>query len=149
MRALTRKGMSSWEMADKLRAQGLDDNVVMTEVDRLERVGLLNDYELAETLVRTLQDRKGLGRSGITAELRRRRVDQEAIDVALDALDSTDEQARANEIAIKRAGQLRSYDTVTAKRRLSAFMMRKGYSGAVIQAAVAAALEPGRGPRFE
>ena len=147
MSALTRKGMSSWEMADRLRARDLDESTVLNEVARLERVGLLNDVELAENLVRTLQDRKGLGRSGITAELRRRHVDPDAIEEALEALDGDDEIARASEIAIKRAPQLRSLDSVTAKRRLSAFLMRKGYSGSVISAAVAAALEPS-GPRF-
>jgi regulatory protein len=151
MSALTRKGMSSWEMADRLRSRDLDEDAVQNEVSRLERVGLLDDRQLAETLVRTLQERKGLGRSGITAELRRRHVDQVAIEEALDALDGEDEIARATEIAVKRAGQLRSYDTVTAKRRLSAFMQRKGYSGSVVSAAVAAALGPagsGSGPRF-
>ncbi|PRY69720.1 regulatory protein [Glaciihabitans tibetensis] len=148
MSALTRKGMSSWEMAERLRSQDLDAETVANEVARLEGVGLLNDFELAETLVRTLQDRKGLGRSGITAELRRRHVEQSAIDEALEALDSDDETARALEIALKRAPQLRSLDSATAHRRLSAFLMRKGYSGSAISAAVAGALEPGRGPRF-
>jgi regulatory protein len=148
MSALTRKGMSSWEMSERLKSQDLDDETIANEVARLEGVGLLNDFGLAETLVRTLQDRKGLGRSGITAELRRRHVDQSAIDEALEALDSDDEAARALEIALKRAPQLRSLDSATAHRRLSAFLMRKGYSGSVISAAVAGALEPGRGPRF-
>ncbi|MCU1405823.1 MAG: RecX family transcriptional regulator [Glaciihabitans sp.] len=148
MAALTRKGMSSWEMAEKLRARDLDEEIVLNEIDRLERVALLDDRELADTLVRTLQDRKGLGRSGITAELRRRHIDPNAIEEALDALDTDDELVRATEIAIKRAPQLRSFDDVTAKRRLSAFLMRKGYSGSIISAAVTAALLPGRGPRF-
>jgi regulatory protein len=148
MSALTRKGMSSWEMAERLRAQDLDEETVSNEVARLEGVGLLDDFDLAETLVRTLQDRKGLGRSGITAELKRRHVDPAAIDEALEALDSDDEAARALEIALKRAPQLRSLDSATAHRRLSAFLMRKGYSGSVISAAVSGALEPGRGPRF-
>ena len=148
MSALTRKGMSSWEMAEKLRARDLDEETVLNEVARLERVGLLDDLFLAETLVRTLQDRKGLGRSGITSELRRRHVDPDAIEEALAALDGDDEISRATEIALKRAPQLRSLDTVTAKRRLGAFLMRKGYSGAAVSAAVTAALEPGKGPRF-
>ena len=147
MGALTRKGMSSWEMADRLRSKDLDEATVEAEVARLERVGLLDDLDLAQNLIRSLQDRKGLGRSGITAELRRRHVDPDAIEEALAELDGDDETTRATEIAIKRAPQLRSLDSTTAKRRLSAFLMRKGYSGSAIQAAVAAALEPS-GPRF-
>lgn len=153
MRALTRRGMSSREMTELLRGRELDDHDVDFEVDRLEQVGLLNDEELASTLVRTLTERKGLGRSAISAELRRRKIDSTAIEEALAQLEGDDELARATEIALKRAPQLRSLDSETAKRRLSAFLMRKGYSGGVASRATQAALSShaptSRGPRFQ
>lgn len=162
MHALTRRGMSSAEMTALLRSRDLTAGDVEDEVGRLERVGLLDDQELASNLVRTLHDRKGLGRSAITAELRRRRIDGDAIEEALSELDGDDELARAMEIASKRAPQLRSLDAETARRRLGAFLMRKGYSGSVVSSAVASALNrnalngnalganlPARGPRFQ
>ena len=145
--ALARKGMSSAEMTDLLEAREVDPDEVVLEVARLEAAGLLDDRVLAEHLVRTLQERKGLGRSAINAELRRRKVDQAAIDEALDTVDVDDEFERCLEVAVKRASQLRSYDRATAERRLSAFLMRRGYAGSVISAAVAQALGP-VGPRF-
>lgn len=149
MHALARRGMSSREMEQLLSSRDLDANTVATEVERLERVALLDDVDLAETLVRTLHERKGLGRQALNAELRRRGIDQVAIETALSALDGDDELHRATELAIKRAPQLRSLDATTANRRLSAFLMRKGYSGAVVSNAVKAALEPQRsGPTF-
>ena len=81
------------------------------------------------------------------AELRRRRLDNLAIEIALGALDD-DELERALEIAHKRASQLRSYDAETAKRRLGAFLQRKGYSGSVVSTAVQRALAPSGGPVF-
>jgi SOS response regulatory protein OraA/RecX len=150
--------MSSAEMTALLRSRDLDGTDVEFEVTRLEEVGLLDDRELASNLVRTLQERKGLGRSAITAELRRRKVDSVAIEEALSALDGDDELTRAREIALKRAPQLRSLDAETARRRLGAFLMRKGYSGSVVSSAVASALastalapttSTTRGPRFE
>jgi regulatory protein len=158
MHALTRRGMSSAEMTALLRSRDLTAGDVEDEVGRLERVGLLDDQELASNLVRTLHDRKGLGRSAITAELRRRRIDGVAIEEALNELDGDDELARATEIATKRAPQLRSLDAETARRRLGAFLMRKGYSGSVVSSAVASALNgnglsanipAARGPRFQ
>jgi regulatory protein len=158
MHALARRGMSSSEMTALLRSRELDAIDVETEVARLERVGLLDDLDLASNLVRTLHDRKGLGRSAITAELRRRKIDGSAIERALSELDGDDELSRAREIATKRAPQLRSLDSETARRRLGAFLMRKGYSGSVVSAAVASALSSGGdsaghrgtgGPRFE
>jgi len=145
--ALARKGMSSAEMVTLLENREIEPEEVAAEVERLERAGLLDDRVLAEDLVRTLRDRKGLGKSAITAELRRRRVDQTAIEEALESVDVDDELERATEVAIKRAGQLSSYDRATAERRLSAFLQRRGYSGSVVGAAVNAALGP-VGPRF-
>jgi len=145
--ALARKGMSSAEMVTLLENREIDPDEAAAEVARLEAAGLLDDRVLAEDLVRSLRDRKGLGKSAITAELRRRRVDQAAIDDALESVDVDDELERATEVAIKRAGQLSSYDRTTAERRLSAFLQRRGYSGSVVGAAVSAALGPA-GPRF-
>jgi len=147
MHALARRGMSSHEMRDYLIGREFEAAEVDGEIDRLESVALLDDVALAETLVRTLRDRKGLGKSGLTAELRRRRLDALAIEIALGAQDD-DELERATEIAHKRAAQLRSYDAETAKRRLGAFLQRKGYSGSVVSTAVQRALAPASGPTF-
>lgn len=152
MHALARRGMSVAEMTRLLEAREIEPDEVEAEIARLAGVGLLDDSALAETLVRTLRDRKGLGRSAISAELRRRKVDQGAIDEALDSIDTDDELARAIEVATKRAGQLSSYDAATAKRRLGAYLQRRGYGGSVLSAAINAALNPaandGGGVRF-
>ncbi len=148
MPALARRGMSSAEMTRLLRSQDLDEHTVLNEIARLEGVGLLDDSELAQTLVRTLRERKGLGRSAITAELRRRQIDAAVIEEMTDTGAEDDELGRASELALKRAPQLRSLDAVTARRRLGAFLMRKGYSGSIVSAAVASALESSVGPRF-
>ncbi|MHC5796697.1 regulatory protein RecX [Lacisediminihabitans sp. FW035] len=140
LHALTRRGMSRWELEKILLSRELDEVVVEAELDRLEGVGLLDDAALAETFVRTQHDRKGLGRGAITAELRRRHIDQEHIDAALEQVDDDDEQTRATELAVKRAGQLSSYDLETAKRRLHGFLSRKGYSSAIVRTAIDEAL---------
>jgi len=145
MHALTRRGMSVAEMTTLLENREIEPDEVEAEIARLEGVGLLDDSALAENLVRTLHERKGLGRSAISAELRRRKVDQVAIEEALGAIDTDDELNRAIEVAVKRAGQLSSYDPATAKRRLGAYLQRRGYSGSVFSAAMEAALNPSRG----
>jgi regulatory protein len=148
MRALGRKGVSTSELRTMLAKNDLDSEVVEYEIDRLVRVGLLDDVALATDLVDRLHDRKGLGRQGVVAELRRRGIDQAAIDAALDAAadDEDDEFVRAIELAQKRAGQLRGLDRATAERRLSGFLMRKGYNGGVVRIAVERALDGGGRP---
>jgi regulatory protein len=140
MNALTRRGMSKREVERSLVARELDDETVAAELDRLEGVGLIDDMALAQNLVGILQERKGLGRSSIAAELTRRLLAPAAIEYALELIETSDELGRAREIAVKRASQLRSYDRETAVRRLSAFLMRRGYSGSTVRAAVEHAL---------
>lgn len=149
MRALSRKGVSESELRKMLAENDLDADVVEHEIERLTRVGLVDDVALATDLVDRLHDRKGLGRQGVVAELRRRGIDQAAIDAALDAAadDEDDEFVRAIELAQKRAGQLRGLDRATAERRLSGFLMRKGYNGGVVRIAVERALDGGGRPR--
>lgn len=151
MNALTRRGMSKREVERSLRARELDDDTVASELERLEGVGLIDDMALAQNLVGILQERKGLGRSSIAAELTRRLLAPAAIEYALELIDTGDELGRAREIAVKRASQLRSYDRETAVRRLSAFLMRRGYSGSTVRAAVehALPLSPAGRVRFQ
>jgi len=151
LNALARRGMSSREMEQLLERRELEPEDIESEIARLEGAGLLDDVQLAENLMRTLHERKGLGKSAIAAEMRRRKVDDSAIAAALETLDADDELERAIEVAVKRAGQLRSYDQETAKRRLSAYLQRRGYGGSVLSAAMKAALDgagSGSGPRF-
>ncbi|TWX34151.1 RecX family transcriptional regulator [Frigoribacterium sp. ACAM 257] len=153
LHALSRRGVSSSEMAALLEARDLDPEVVADEVSRLEGVGLLNDRELAENLLQTKQGRKGLGRGAVTSELRSRGIDASVIEGVLAETDDADEQARADEWAEKRAGSLRGLDRATAERRLNGYLMRRGYRSDTVRRAVEKALPRGGssrgGVRFE
>jgi regulatory protein len=148
MHALTRRGQSVQEIRDLLTARELDADEVEAEIERLSGVGLLDDGDLAENLVRTLTERKKLGRSALLSELRRRKIDPLAIEEAVAELDRDDEDERCLELARQRARQLNSLDDQTAERRLSAFLQRKGYSGDAIRKSVRTALRDERGVRF-
>lgn len=146
MSALTRRGASRRELEKTLLARELDLSVVQAELERLEGVGLIDDRALAETIVRTQHERKGLGRSALVAELRRRLIDPEHIDAALEQLDGDDELETASSLAERRARQLTSLDRETAVRRLTGYLLRKGYGSSVTRAAVDRALSGhGRG----
>lgn len=131
MRALGRRGMSRWEVERLLAQRDFDAQEIETELDRLERVALLDDAALADTLVRIHHERKGLGRSAVSQELARRRIDPQIIAEAVSAIDDDDELRRATELAVKRAGQLTGLDAATAERRLTAYLSRRGYSSQI------------------
>jgi regulatory protein len=140
IRALTRRDMSRWELEQVLRTRDLDEDAVAAELARLEEVGLIDDGALAEMLVRTRHERKGLGRSALASELRRRHVAQQHIDAALAQIDDDDERATAVQLAHDRARRLHGLDQEAAVRRLSGFLMRKGYSAELVRAVVREAL---------
>ncbi|WP_460632273.1 regulatory protein RecX [Leifsonia lichenia] len=149
---LARRGMSRWELEQVLAKREIEPTVAQAELDRLESVGLLDDAALAVTLVYTQHNRKGLGRSAIAQELHRRHIAPELVEEALAEIADDDELERATELAMKRVGQLSTYDDETAKRRLHGFLARKGYSSSVVRQAMDAALATrGRrsGVRFE
>ncbi|MEO6827976.1 MAG: regulatory protein RecX [Microbacteriaceae bacterium] len=137
---LARRGMSRFELSQVLAKRGVEADVAVAELDRLESVGLLDDAALAVTLVFTQHTRKGLGRAAIAQELKRRHIDPEIIADAVSEIADEDEEQRAVELACKRVPQLSSVDDQTAQRRLSGFLARKGYSSQVIRHAVAQAL---------
>ena len=136
LRLLGRKGLSRRELERQLEQAGYTSGDVVDELDRLESVGLVDDFALAQQLVVTLQERKGLGRGAIGAELARRVVAPAAIAYALDLVDDGEELDRARDLASKRMRSLQGLDQVTANRRLSAYLMRRGFSGSAVRAAV-------------
>lgn len=140
MHALTRRGRSRRELEAILTARELDPETVEAELERLAGVGLIDDETLAEQIVRTGRERKGLGRAALSAELRRRKIDPMYIDAALDTIDQDSELERATSVAEQRASRMQGLDRDTAVRRLSAFLQRKGYSGDTVRRAVEAAL---------
>ncbi|WP_231371273.1 regulatory protein RecX [Cryocola sp. 340MFSha3.1] len=154
IRQLARRGMSRWELEQLLTKREIDPAVYGPELDRLEVLGVIDDAALAATLAFTQHSRKGLGRTAIEQELKRRHIDPVLIEAALADIGDDDELERATELAVKRMGQLSSYDDETARRRLHGFLARKGYASDVVRQAMDAAFATrrprgGSGVRFQ
>jgi regulatory protein len=141
--ALTRHDASEGEIRAKLVAKGLDESDVEAELDGLRRVGLVDDAAFATRLVERMRARKGLGDQAIRSTLRGRLVAQDVIDaVLLEQAEDEDVAAdRLQEVADDRARRLGSLEYAVAERRLTAYLMRKGYSGSAVRTAVRTALD--------
>lgn len=154
IRQLARRGMSRWELEQLLTKREIDPEVFGPELDRLEALGVVDDASLAASLAFTQHSRKGLGRTAIEQELKRRHIDPELIEIALADIGADDELERATELAVKRIGQLSTYDDETVRRRLHGFLARKGYGSDIIRQAMDAAFagrrsRGGSGVRFQ
>ena len=141
LHALGRRGMSRAEVVDLLTRREIDPIVVHTEVERLERVGLIDDEALATTLVDQLVDRKKFGPTALRAELMRRRIDPRAIESALALQAPDDEGALIAGLVGDRMRRIGILDRETAERRLLSHLARKGHGGSAARDAVRVALD--------
>jgi len=141
MHALTRRGQSRAEIGDLLLRREIDVCVAESELDRLERVGLIDDRALAADLVERLRTRKKLGPSALRQELMRRKIDRDAIEEALSEAEEEDGDDLVLELARDRARRLGGLDRTTAERRLVDFLARKGHGGSGAREAARQALD--------
>lgn len=144
LQRLRARSLSISEARGVLVGLDLPEGEIEEIVERFIRLGYLDEAKLAEQIVYSQHERKGLGRTGVQAEMRRRGLDRELIAETLDAMPD-DETERAIEVAIKRIQQLGRLDDRTIDRRLNAFLMRKGYPSSVVREAVRAALDSRNG----
>lgn len=132
LRLLTARARTRAELTGKLVQRGYPDDVIERVLDRLGRVGLVNDEAFAEEWVRSRQQYGGKGKRALAAELRRKGVDNEVISEALADIDAGAERQRAEELvrARLRREQLDDDPASHAKvmRRLVGMLARRGYS---------------------
>ncbi|MBM7411203.1 regulatory protein [Clavibacter michiganensis] len=138
------RGLSLAEAREVLDGAEIDPDIAEETLARYVSLQYIDEAALAEQILHTHLDRKGLGRRSVEMEMRRRKLDPLVIEEAM-AEQPDDELARATEVAMKRVGQLSSYDDETAERRLTSFLMRRGYGGGVVRDATKAALATRRG----
>jgi regulatory protein len=133
------RSLSRAEAYSVLNGTDLDESAVEDLLVRFEELHYLDEEKLADQIIHSHHERKGLGRTGVEAEMRRRKL---APSVILEKLEEIpdDEEERAIELACKRVQQLERYDEQTVDRRLTGFLMRKGYNSSVVRVAVKAAL---------
>lgn len=123
-RARTRK-----ELADKLTAKNVPEDLARRLLDRFEEVGLIDDEAFARAWVasRGASGGRALARRALGQELRRKGVADDVARLVLDEIDQDDEVEAARALVRKKLGSLRSVDRVRATRRLVGMLGRKGY----------------------
>jgi regulatory protein len=124
---LTGQARSRSELAGKLTAKGVPDEVADRLLTRFEEVGLVDDGAFARSWVQSRQAGKGLARRALAQELRRKGVDDETARDALDEVDPDDEVEAARVLVRRKLRSVARVDHATAVRRLSGMLARKGY----------------------
>jgi len=137
------RSLSTAEALLVLNVTGVDSGDASEIVEKFIEMGYIDEVKLADQIIHSHNVRKGLGRKGVEVEMRRRKLDPGIMMDKLEELPD-DEAERAIELASKRILQMERFDDQTIDRRLTGFLMRKGYGSAAVRLAVRAAMD-GRG----
>jgi regulatory protein len=120
--------------ADELRRllvkKGEPQPDVDEAIERLKRTGLLDDSNFARQFTRSKALGAGLSRRRIQQELSRRGVPRDISEQAIEDVfeeERVDEDASIERVARKKLRMLTKVDDETRRRRLYAFLARRGY----------------------
>lgn len=128
---LTGQARTRKELATKLAAKGVPDEVATRLLDRFTEVGLIDDEAFARAWIASRQPGKGLARRALAQELRRKGIDDEIAREALDEIDPEDELEVARLLVRRKLRSVASLDELKATRRLVGMLARKGHSPGV------------------
>lgn len=136
LRALTRRDMSAHEVRAWFLKRHVDAAQIDEWLDRLTRLGYVNDARMAEHVVESLRRRGGKGRQAVLRALTDRGIDRVTAQSALEALDVAAEIEVATSLVAQRLQRARDMDPAVLTRRLQGFLARRGFSSQAIREAI-------------
>lgn len=136
LRRLTDRPRSRFELAEWLAGKNVPDEIGHRLLDRFEELGLVDDAAFARMWVDSRQRTKGLARRALSLELRRKGIDDDTAEAALDELDPEAERHAARWLVQKKLRSMAALSEDVKTRRLIGMLGRKGYSGELAYAVV-------------
>jgi len=137
MNALSRRALSSGELADRIKRRGHSATVADRVVEQLRTKGYLDDLAYARAVIRSERSRKPAGAMLLRNKLFKKRVDRKIVDRAIaEADDQYNHVEAARELAERRlrSAAMRKADPPTRQRRLWGLLARRGFNVETIKA---------------
>lgn len=122
------------ELRSKLKTHGYETDAIEHALEVLQRYGYVNDYTFGQALVKDKQNFKNAGAGLLKRELYRKGINKDLISQLIEEnVEEDGEHARALELAEKKVSSFRSDEDYNSKyRKLSSFLVRKGYQYSII-----------------
>ena len=130
LRCLELRAYARSDLARRLQRKGHPLQAVETALERIAALGLLDDEAYARSYVQTRAAR-GRGPARLTRDLLAMGVQRPVIDraVAAEWPEGSDRTAMPRTLVTKRAAQLGALPRTAKRRRLLAYLARRGFSG--------------------
>ena len=121
------------ELDQRLRRRGFEAAAIERALDRLRAVGLVDDEAFARDLASSRAE-QGVDAARILVELRDRGIDPDlAARIAGESAPQHDRAERCRQLAEARLVRLRGLRPEVRRRRLAAYLGRRGYPGDVVE----------------
>jgi regulatory protein len=143
LRLLAGRGYAVAELSRRLTRAGADARHVAVAIERLTAIGALNDAEYARSLTRSRVRSRGTSARRVKQELWRHGVPADVAAGAVEEVfveEAIDETSVVEKLARRRAEALHGLDPTVQRRRLYAYLARRGYDADDVRRAVDAAL---------
>ena len=127
LRQLAVRARSRAELARALARREIPEDVVERLLSRFGEVGLIDDRAFAEEFVASRHGTQGLARQALSAQLRRRGIDNDTAEAALEVVDADAEEAAARALIGRRLRATAGLDAMVRARKLVGVLARKGY----------------------
>ncbi|WP_058304005.1 RecX family transcriptional regulator [Gorillibacterium timonense] len=135
IRFISVRSRSIDEVRKKLKTRGYEPPMIQQVLDQLGEQGYLNDLDFAELWTKERITLQKKGRKWVEQELRQKGVNKQIISDAIGRIDPEEEKQQALTVATKR-WKLLSGEPADKKRKLFAFLARRGYSPQLVSAVV-------------
>ncbi len=137
---------SEREIRQYLRRKEVAQDVIEHIVERLGRVGLINDEAFAEAWVRSRQATQPRGARALRQELRQKGIETAVVE---SAVADVDEPEQALEVGRVRAARLAGLSAEEFRKKLGDFLLRRGFEYSVVRDVVRRLWQETTGERME
>ncbi|MEE9182329.1 MAG: regulatory protein RecX [candidate division NC10 bacterium] len=133
LRLLSFRARSQHELAERLQRRGFTTEVISRVLRNLTTRGLVDDRSFALYLARTRVLSRHMSRRRLKGELREKGVAEEIVDAVLrEVFQEIDEEEVARAGAAKHLKTLGHLSAPVARRRLAAYLLRRGFSAETV-----------------
>jgi regulatory protein len=134
LKVISYRPRSAHEVQKKLQENGFDEAVIQSVIERLGQIGLVEDKSFAQAWIENRTVFRPRSRRLIGMELRQKGVPDEVVQDAL--ANAVDDETLAYQSAIQYARRLKKFEWQDFRKKLSAYLMRRGFSYEIVDSLV-------------
>ena len=132
---LSRSMKTKWQLAQILEKREIPAEIASSLLDRFEEVQLIDDAVFAAAYVRSRVE-KGKSSRIIGRELQQKGVERSIVEEAISGISRDDEEKMVLELGRARWDRLVDVPPDARYRRVSGFLMRRGFSSSMVSSAL-------------